>query len=195
MGRAGRKDVILEEAMRVFSSKGYAATSLGEIAAAAGITRSSMYEYFPSKKALFLEVLSRQTEAAIAYVEPKVTAGGSGETRMRAAVAAYFDYAVDNPAAWRLLFDRSREGDPEVQQLRWEVRSTSIEVIKRLLGADFALAGIDADTAAGPVIVELAVSALDGATRWWERHPETPVDDLIDAVMRMLLAGLRPPTG
>jgi len=195
MGRAGRRDAILEEAMRVFSSKGYAAASLGEIAAAAGITRSSMYEYFPSKKALFLEVLSRQTAAAIAYVEPKVTAAGSGETRMRTAVAAYFEYAVDNPAAWRLLFDRSREGDPEVQRLRWEVRSASVEVIKRLLRADFEQAGIDADTLAGPVIVELAVSALDGATRWRERHPETPVDELVGAVIRMLLTGLRPPTG
>jgi AcrR family transcriptional regulator len=195
MGKAGRRGVILEEAMRVFSSKGYSAASLGEIAAAAGITRSSMYEHFPSKKALFLEVLSRQTEAAIAYVEPKVTEAGSGEKRMRAAVSAYFEYAVNNPAAWRLLFDRSREGDPEVQRLRWEVRSSSVEMIKRMLGADFEQAGIDAGTVAGPVVVELAVSALDGATRWWERHPETPVDDLVCAVTRMLLTGLRPLPG
>ncbi|WP_106399290.1 TetR/AcrR family transcriptional regulator [Actinocorallia populi] len=191
MGRSGRREVILAEAMRVFSAKGYAATSLGDVAAAAGITRSSMYDYFPSKKALFLDVLKDQTEAAVAYVGPKVTSAGTGEARMRAAVAAYFDYALDHPAAWRLMFDRSREGDSEVQRLRWEARSASTEVIRRLLSPDFAHMGIDADTTAGPVIVELMVSALDGATRWWERHPETPVDDLVEAVLRMLLRGLR----
>ncbi|MEO3784778.1 TetR/AcrR family transcriptional regulator [Actinocorallia sp. B10E7] len=189
MGKPRRRNVILEEAMRVFSAKGYAAASLGEIAAAAGITRSSMYEYFPSKKALFLDVLKYQTEAAIAYVGPKVTAAGPADSRMQAAVAAYFEYAVDNPAAWRLLFDRSREGDPEVQQLRWEVRSAAIEVVRRLLEPDFERAGIG--TAAGTVIAEVMVSALDGATRWWERHPETPVDELVGAVLRALLIGFR----
>ncbi|WP_344237641.1 TetR/AcrR family transcriptional regulator [Actinocorallia libanotica] len=191
MGRAGRREVILAEAMRVFSAKGYAGTSLGDVAAAAGITRSGMYDYFPSKKALFLDVLKDQTEAAVAYVGPKVTASGTGEARMRSVVAACFGYALDHPAAWRLMFDRSREGDSEVRQVRWEARSASTEIIRRLLRPDFAQMDIDADTTAGPVIVELMVSALDGATRWWERHPETPVDDLVDAVMRVLFLGLR----
>lgn len=193
MAKPERRDAIVEEALRVFSAKGYAAASLGEIAGGAGITRTSMYEYFPSKKALFLEVLRYQTEAAVAYVGPKVTTAGSGEERMRAAVRAYFEYALDNPAAWRLLFDRSREGDPEVQRLRWEVRSASTEVIRRLLAPDFARVGIDPDPPTGAVIVEVMISALDGATRWWERHPQTPVAELVEAVMRTLLRGLRPP--
>jgi AcrR family transcriptional regulator len=192
MAKPGRRDAILEEALRVFSAKGYAATSFGEIAAGAGITRSSVYEYFPSKKALFQEVVRYQTEAAVAAVGPKVGDVGTGEERMRAAVTAYFEYAVENPAAWRLLFHRSREGDPEVQEMRWEVRSASTEVIRRLLAPDFSRVGIDPDSAAGPAIVEVMLSALDGATRWWERHPGTPVDELVDAVMRALLQGFRP---
>lgn len=191
MGKPQRREAILEEALRVFSAKGYAAASLGDVAAAAGITRSSMYDHFPSKKALFLEVLKQQTEAAVAYVGPKLTESGSGEARMRAAVTAYFEYAVEHPAAWRLMFDRSREGDPEVRRLRWEARSAAIESVRRLLALDLARAGVGAGPVAGPLVVELMISALDGATHWWERHPETPVDELVEAVLRMLFRGLR----
>ena len=193
MTKPARREAILQEATRIFAAKGYAAASLAEIAAAAGITRSGMYEYFPSRKELFLQVVRAQTEAAVASVGPKVLDAGTGEDRMRAAVTAYFEYALDNPAAWRLLFDRSREGDPEVQRLRWEVRTASLEVVRHLLSADLARVGIDAGSAAGPMVVELMISALYGATRWWERHPETPVAELVDAVMRTLHRGLFTP--
>lgn len=41
-------------ALQVFSQKGYASASVDQIAAAAGIAKGTVYEYFPSKDKLFI---------------------------------------------------------------------------------------------------------------------------------------------
>jgi AcrR family transcriptional regulator len=48
---------IANAALQVFSQKGYAATSVDQIAAAAGIAKGTVYEYFPSKDKLYIAAL------------------------------------------------------------------------------------------------------------------------------------------
>ncbi|MFJ6416542.1 TetR family transcriptional regulator [Paeniglutamicibacter sp. NPDC091659] len=45
-------DAVAAVAVRLFAARGYEATSMDEVAAAAGIGRKSLYRYFPSKPAL-----------------------------------------------------------------------------------------------------------------------------------------------
>ncbi len=54
----GRKDEILQAALRVFAKKGYKAATNKDIAAEAGVTTAALYYYFPSKEAMFDEVLA-----------------------------------------------------------------------------------------------------------------------------------------
>lgn len=49
---------ILEAALRRFASVGYSAASVDEICAAAGVSKGAFYHHFPSKQALFLELLN-----------------------------------------------------------------------------------------------------------------------------------------
>jgi len=55
---------IVEAAEALFSEKGFHGTNSKEIAAAAGVSIGAFYDYFPNKKALFLEV-SRQYSARV----------------------------------------------------------------------------------------------------------------------------------
>ena len=47
------KQRILEKSLELFSTKGYDAVSVGEIAKAVGIKAPSLYNHFPSKQAIF----------------------------------------------------------------------------------------------------------------------------------------------
>ena len=53
------KDKIIDEALRLFSVKGYMNTSTTEIITAAGTSKGGFYNHFKSKEELFAAVLSR----------------------------------------------------------------------------------------------------------------------------------------
>jgi AcrR family transcriptional regulator len=53
-----RKD-ILDAALRLFSHKGYGATSVNDIASEAGLSKGNVYHHFPDKEAIFRGLLER----------------------------------------------------------------------------------------------------------------------------------------
>jgi len=59
------RDRLIDEGMRLFGAKGYAATSVSEIEAAAGLSggSGSLYRHFPSKQALLTAGIRRDVEA------------------------------------------------------------------------------------------------------------------------------------
>ena len=53
------RDTIVERALELFTEKGYAATKMEEIAAAAGTTRVTFYAYYPSRADLMKDFMAR----------------------------------------------------------------------------------------------------------------------------------------
>ena len=65
---AERRDQLLTAALAVFSRDGYHGTSMNDVAVAAGVTKPVLYQHFPSKQSLYVELLSdvgAQLDAAI----------------------------------------------------------------------------------------------------------------------------------
>ncbi len=59
MNKDGKRERIIYAAMDVFSKAGYERATMQEIAKAAGVGKGTTYEYFPSKEALFYEVIQQ----------------------------------------------------------------------------------------------------------------------------------------
>jgi TetR/AcrR family transcriptional regulator, mexJK operon transcriptional repressor len=73
IGRQGRKVAqVLDGARRVFMRDGFEGASVDEIAREAGVSKATLYSYFPDKRLLFMEVAksecARQGEAACARI-------------------------------------------------------------------------------------------------------------------------------
>ena len=63
MVRRGRKfDQVLEGAQQIFLRDGFEGASVDEIARAAGVSKATLYSYFPDKRLLFMEVASAQCQ-------------------------------------------------------------------------------------------------------------------------------------
>src|SRR5688572_24336601 len=75
-----RPDEILGAALDVFVPRGFAAAPLGEGARRAGVTKGTIYLYFPGKEALFKAVVRQSLVPNIARAELAVAAhpGSSG---------------------------------------------------------------------------------------------------------------------
>jgi AcrR family transcriptional regulator len=56
---AGMEDRILDSAFKIFGEQGFAATTIKDIAAGAGISSGSIYTYFPDKEAVFRAAVTR----------------------------------------------------------------------------------------------------------------------------------------
>jgi len=60
--RDDRRQQILSAAVRLFATRGLAATKISDIAAAVGMSQGLLYHYFPSKNAIFVEIIRHAFE-------------------------------------------------------------------------------------------------------------------------------------
>jgi AcrR family transcriptional regulator len=185
-----RRARILNAALEVFAAKGYQATVLGDIAEAAGIARSVLYDHFPNKRVLLLTVMNENNAALVEYVGSRITGQGSAEDRMRATIEAYFSFAEQHPQARRLLFDRIDEDDEEIRIVRWGIREARTRAVIVLLAPDIRKLGLPAEGAVTEAAVELLIAGLDGVAQWWERHQDVSREALVTSAMRVLWTGL-----
>ena len=64
MAAVDRKHQLLETALDVFSRQGYEGATTKEIAAAAGVAEAVIFRHFPSKQALYTEVLDYKWQSS-----------------------------------------------------------------------------------------------------------------------------------
>ncbi|QFG21442.1 TetR/AcrR family transcriptional regulator [Actinomadura sp. WMMB 499] len=185
-----RRALITAAALEVFASKGYNGASLGEIAAAAGVARTVLYDHFPSKRVLLLAVMQEQNAALVEHVGSRIAGSGPAEARMRSTIDAYFSFAQSKPAARRLLFDRTDEDDPEIRTVRQGIRESRTHAVAALLAGDIRTVGVEPGEPIAEAMVELLITGLDGVAQWWERNPDMPRSMLVEGAMRLLWTGL-----
>lgn len=131
------RDRILDAAARVFSRHGYAAGTTNRIAAAAGLSVGSLYQYFPNKDAILVELVRRHLHTGAAAVEAALASVGGGDVeRVLAAVvdATIATHAVD-PALHQVLFEESPR-PPELLAELHELEAEAVATAAALLAAD-----------------------------------------------------------
>jgi AcrR family transcriptional regulator len=108
-----RRTQLLSVAVQVFGERGFHATSMDEVAEAAGVTKPVLYQHFPSKRALYRELLDDVDAQLVARLVEATAGAASLRERVEAGFAAYFRFVAENRAAFRLLFGASVRNDPE----------------------------------------------------------------------------------
>ncbi|TDN69832.1 TetR family transcriptional regulator [Paraburkholderia sp. BL10I2N1] len=83
------RERLLDAALAIFMKKGFVATSVEDIAGAAGYTRGAFYSNFRSKPELFLELLRRDHEAMQADLHA-IFEGDASREEMEARVLTYY---------------------------------------------------------------------------------------------------------
>ena len=190
MSAAARRERILAAALDAFGTGGYGATSMGDVAERAGVTRAVLYDHFASKKSLFLAVIEEQNAIFLGQVGASISGSGTAHDRMRETMSAVFSFAHEHPQAWSLLFGNASNGDGEVDDVVAELHRRRAAAVGLLLGSDFEDAGIDPAGRRAEVVVEMLISALRGAVEWRRVNPGAGDDDLIDAGTDLLWTGL-----
>jgi AcrR family transcriptional regulator len=172
---AQRKALIEAAAARHFSERGYEASSLADIAAAAGITKPILYRHFASKKALYLAILKRHREAQLEAARAPI--GESLTQRLPRLVDAWFASVTEHPEAWMLIL-RDSTGDAEIAAVRARAHETTRGLIISTLAGR-------ADSPEVEAAAELLRTAMAGLALWSLDHPECPRQVLVDLTVRV----------
>src|SRR3954464_12047745 len=91
---------LLDVARDRFSQQGFHATSMDEIAEAAGVTKPVLYQHFPSKRALYVELLEETGRQLLALLAEATSRAATGRERVELGFRAYFRFAVGNRSAF-----------------------------------------------------------------------------------------------
>jgi AcrR family transcriptional regulator len=86
---------LIDAATRLFAERGYADTSIDDVAGEARVTRGALYHHFPSKLAIFNAVCAAVDADVVDRVRRATRREGTAEQRLRHVLNAYFDASRD----------------------------------------------------------------------------------------------------
>jgi AcrR family transcriptional regulator len=114
--RDERRALLLSAALEVFTASGYHAAAMDEIAERAGVSKPVLYQHFPSKLDLYLALLDVHIDSLVFAIQKAIASNKENKNRVKATVAAYFEFIDDEGGAFRLLFESDMSAEPQVRQ-------------------------------------------------------------------------------
>ena len=134
-----QRERLLEAAVRVVAEKGYAATTVGDLTGAAGVSRTTFYELFGDKEACFLAAYDNAVDTLVRRVMAAYESEQRWPERARAGLEALLALLAEEPALARLsLVDVGSAGPAAQRRYR-----TAVQRLTPLFdeGRDFAPGG------------------------------------------------------
>lgn len=184
--QAQTRAALVATAERLFLAEGYNATSLLQVAQAAGFTKGAVYSNFATKHELGLAVLeSLQDQRVGALIEALVAADGLG-----ARVEAFGRWAEENIGdvgwtAFEVEFATSARHSEEIRDALAQRRRMVTQALADLLADQAAEHGVELPAPALDVATRLLALGVGlGVQRAFD--PELPVRLLVEEVRRLL---------
>lgn len=187
---AARRDVIAAAATELFAERGYQGASIEQIARRSGVTPPVVYDHFPSKQALYRELLEGHFADLQQVWRQHFVGDDPPQQRIARSFDAWFAYMETHPFAGRMLF-RDTTGDPAIAAMHAEVAAASRAAVMPLVAGEPAMFDL-ADAAAGAILDmtwEVLRGVLQGLAIWWSEHPEVPREQVVAVAMNTLWVG------
>ncbi len=104
-----RKKQILNSAIKVFARSNYMRAGIAEIAADVGVSEAAIYRYFPSKKAIFLEILRQISDDINMFWQMEFNSEDDALKLLRAMGEKYYRYMLTHSNESRVHFQAISE--------------------------------------------------------------------------------------
>ncbi len=177
---------LLDAAEAVFAAEGWYDASISKITDAAGVAQGTFYRYFPSKQAIFDELVV-DLNSRVRHAMTEGTAGATSRAEAeRGGFEAFFRFTAEHPALYRVI-RQAEFASPDVLRLHYD-----------RIAAGY-IRGLEAAMATGEVVEaepETLAWALMGigelvGMRWilWDGDGRIP-DEVFETMMAFVRRGL-----
>jgi AcrR family transcriptional regulator len=186
MSPEDRRAQLLDVAEFVFAHLGYQGTVMEDIANEAGVTRGAVYHYFPDRDALYLEVVSRARQDLEVTFTTAALSEVTAEAQLRAGMTAYFTFVQDRGRRWDILFGGGAAVAGAVAEQVGNLRFDTADKISILIQAVMPLLSAEQASASAHIVS----GAAEQLAKWWRKHPEVSLTQVVDHQMRATWLGL-----
>jgi AcrR family transcriptional regulator len=136
------RERLLDAAERLFAEHGTEAVTIRQLAEAIGVSPMTPYRYFKDKDAILAAARARAFDRHAEALEQAYDASAGSDPRARSEVVgtAYVRFALENPEAYKLMFDTKQPSAWEYADLKRAGERSRATMTQHL--RDMAAAGI-----------------------------------------------------
>ena len=182
------REGIIEAAARIFSEKGFHATSMQDIADAVNLQKASIYHHFSSKQEILVDILDHALDLINNRLELVLSQPLSPDKKLRQAMVSYFQTIAENQNLAAVLLLELRSLDPELKT-RQASRRDKFEWLWRDLILEGKQQGIFNDV--DPSLTGRAIlGVMNWTITWYRSDGPRSAREIADIFADLLLNGL-----
>ncbi|MCC8966257.1 TetR/AcrR family transcriptional regulator [Bradyrhizobium sp. Pear76] len=182
--QSNRWPALLDAAAALFAERGYHATTIRDVAQAAGVTPGALYFHVPTKQALLIAVYAEGVDRIIRHVDASIGAEIDPSLRFRRAIKAHLEAILDTSAFARVIVRVLPDDVPEAaaelraQRDRYEMRFRAL------------IAALDLPPGRSPTLLRMLLMGALNATPIWYRPSSGRLDAIVDEFVASFGAGM-----
>ena len=182
--RAQTAAQLLDAARKVLAAKGYHGTKIVDIARAARVGVGTFYLYYPTKEALFLELVEEavvQLKAQLDAVRARIN---DPVEHARTRALTFFRFASDNRELFRIVFGHGASFHDVVRRCQ----DSFISSMTNSLAAGMASNAFRSADAAvwGQALIGMSLQVVS----WWIDQEGVPIEEVAHSLSDLALYGI-----
>ena len=175
---------LLNAARRVLSRNGFHRTKILDIAGEAGLAVGTFYLYYPTKEALFLEMVENAVRLLKAEIDRLESVATDPIQRARAGCETFFHFAQQNRDLFRIVFGHGATFHNVVHQAQeLFISGVAANVVNGMRTGVFRPNRPD-------VVAQAFIGMLIQVVSWWIEQEKIPVSDITDSLLQFAFYGL-----
>ena len=184
--RDERRAQLLVAALEVFTAAGYHSAAMDEIADRANVSKPVLYQHFPSKLELYLEVLDLHIDSLVFAIQKAIASNRENSSRVAATVEAYFGFIDSEGEAFRLLFESDMNLEPQVRERLNRMTYDCAAAVSAVISIDTGLGKEESMMLAVGIIGTVQTTAR----HWLDRDGKIDRQRATELVMNLIWRGI-----
>jgi AcrR family transcriptional regulator len=185
-----RREAILKHALALFDSKGFANTSLDDIARETGVKREAIYYYFKNREEILLCLIQPQSESLVSGLKAILESGDNATTMLHDAIRNHLErfdrHCLEMTISLREIYlDDAKNVRREMDGIWRQYERMWTQIIERgQKSGEFQAIGSSKMVAFG------ILGMCNWLARWYDPEKSVSVGELIDTYFHMVAGGL-----
>lgn len=180
---------IRREAAALFREKGFNGTSMSDLAAEVGMTKSSLYHHFPSKQALLSEIIELTVSRVTPLMEEIIAMDLPVDERLRRAVILHTVEGIRDQDALACFVEEGRFLEPEFMAAHVAKRD-NYEALFRRIFEEGAAQGVFVQQDLG-IAVRAVLGMCNSVVRWYRPDGARSPEEIAGLFAEYALRGAR----